>query len=362
MSENTINFDKNVLIISKEDFIKYESLVSKFCGIIINNINETLTKDNILYLTGDIDNLIIDDEIKVYIIEELSFNYKNKYELITLSQLPININNVGVYFNNLFDKDYYNSILSEHEFQILTESNKTTNAFRKGIYLTNVDTELKFNLLRCSSNLSGSTDNFRKTDKEIIDKLNKKAKELFDMPIEFNHVLAQVYENKIINNKEKKSRIKSHSDKTKDMPSQGLIAFCTFYSYNTDNINSLTKLRFKSKKDVDNDNFDVILYPNSVFIIPLSTNRLYTHEISPPILPVDKIPTRLGYVVRCSKTAAIYKDGKTFINNMPLEYPKEEDIIKLKEFYLKENMTSDVIVYDEFNFSLNNGDYLMPTL
>jgi hypothetical protein len=47
----------------------------------------------------------------------------------------------------------------------------------------------------------------------------------------------------------------------------------------------------------------------------LEMNRLYTHEISPSHLPMDLIPLRLGYVIRCSKTKAIYKDNKTYIFN-----------------------------------------------
>ena len=52
-------------------------------------------------------------------------------------QVPINIYNIGVYLRNYFDSnDYFDSLSKEHEFQVLTESNKQTNAFRKGIYLT----------------------------------------------------------------------------------------------------------------------------------------------------------------------------------------------------------------------------------
>ena len=171
---------------------------------------------------------------------------------------------------------------------------------------------LQFNLLRCSTNLKGPTDNFRDTDKEIIGKVNNIVKYYFRDAVELNHVLAQVYENTMtINNngkKERKAKISKHSDKTKDMPKNALIAFCSFYKdYYNGKINNvelkskksnndqydicykgtsmLTILRFILKKEVVNDklakNFDVVLYPNSVFIIPLSTNRLYTHEIVP---------------------------------------------------------------------------------
>jgi hypothetical protein len=57
----------------------------------------------------------------------------------------------------------------------------------------------------------------------------------------------------------------------------------------------------------------VTLYPESAFFMPLSTNRLYTHEIRPSGLDASLLPTRLGYVVRCSSTEAVHKHGQTFI-------------------------------------------------
>ena len=40
----------------------------------------------------------------------------------------------------------------------------------------------------------------------------------------------------------------------------------------------------------------------------------------------------------------------------------DDDMKRLKDLYFIENTTCDNINYDNFNFSLNNGDYLMPTL
>ena len=112
------------------------------------------------------------------------------------------------------------------------------------------------------------------------------------------------------------------------------------------NVTILTKLRFRLKSDVEKSNndllnfpksFDLTLYPNSVFMIPLSTNRLYTHEIIPSTLEVYKIPTRLGYVARCSKTIGIMIGNKTFILNescnnlIELVVPNELDIEKIKQ-------------------------------
>ena len=307
---------------------------------------------------------------------------------------PTNIHNVGIYFKDFFNEDsidYFDLLLKEHQFQILTESNKPTNALRKGIYLTNVtkdnDTDdLKFNLLRCSSNLDGPTDNFRETDLKIINKVTESAKEYFEKPFNLNHVLAQVYTNNMETNK--KAKIKNHSDKTKDMDLSGIMAFCTFYNtqelnkcskksttdtydYVYKNTSVLTSLKFRLKDCVKNDlltkEFEIKLYPGSVFLMPLSTNRLYTHEICPSVLNVEQIPTRMGYVIRCSKTEAIHKNGKTYIINSDNSFtelcePSENEVVRLKDLYYKENTTADIIEYNGFNFSLNKGDYLAPII
>ena len=93
----------------------------------------------------------------------------------------------------------------------------------------------------------------------------------------------------------------------------------------------LTSLRFKLKQIVQNENlpkeFSVTLYTNSVFIIPLSMNILYTHEIRPSVLLIDKILARMGYLIRCSKTAAIFKDNKTYSN-------EDNKYIKLEKNYV----------------------------
>jgi hypothetical protein len=116
--------------------------------------------------------------------------------------------------------------------------------------------------------------------------------------------------------KEKKARIKSYSDKTKDMPRNGVMAFCSLYSddiaqkaevtpdgdYVYKNGSVLTKLRWRLKPSVpeyivrDNllKDFDVVIQPNSLLLMDLRTNLLYTHEIVPPQLPVERVPTCLG--------------------------------------------------------------------
>jgi hypothetical protein len=275
----------------------------------------------------------------------------------------------------------------------LTESNKPGKALRKGIYLSEVRREispeqqemLHYHLLRCSSNLQGATDNFREIDHKVVQRIREAANYVFEQETSLNHVLAQIYENqKKEDNKESKARIKAHSDKTKDMPTNALIAFCTFYDNsnfehlkpsNTDRydwcykgVSGLTRLHFKLKKTVEDDTlvkeFTVVLYPNSVFFIPLSTNRLYTHEIKPSMLNMDKIPTRMGYVVRCSNAEALFVNGQAYLKEngklIPLEDMTQEGMDDLKNSYMEENETEKQVKYGEIRFSMNLGDYQKP--
>lgn len=416
--ENELIYNKHIFICIDDQLSNIDSkytneinhLKKYFCGKIVSNLNNlTLDPNIIVYVSGDIkqnmEKIKISDNV-INIVEELSYNCDGYFEcnFIGIGEIPINVNNVGVYFRQFFDinKNYFDSISKEHQFQTLKESNKPNTAFRTGIYLSKVtqsEDNIHFNLLRCSTNFEGPTENFRQTDNEIISKVNNNIVENFyDKKTNLNHVLAQIYKNTSEGGQNKKSqkkaKIKEHSDKTKDMPRNGLIAFCTFYEnyyegtfndmkikkfnksstdsydYCYNNISVLTRMRFRLKKDVDDNNlvkqFDIILYPNSVFLISLKMNRLYTHEILPSILPIENIPTRMGYVIRCSKTKAVYKDNQVYLidnNNLSkLEKPKEEGIKKLKDAYFKENMTSNMITYDTFYFSLNDGDYQKPNL
>jgi len=404
--------------INKRDYIKnnfFGTIITSYIDAINYNYSDILNKNGYIYACGDIylfHSIITkrcnlqfekyDNIIKV--VKELSYTYERCFNnIISLGEVPINIHNVGIYFRKFFNTDdnYFDLISTEHKFQSLTDSNKPTNAYRTGIYISRVEkineqNDIKFNLLRCSSNFSGPTDNFRNTDNIIVNNVNKISNNIFKNNAELNHVLAQIYENVEINGVDKKAKIKAHSDKTKDMPYNGLMAFCTFYKdyvnnefindnlkhlkqseinqydYCYNNTSALTKLRFKLKQTVKYktkyiDRFDITLYPNSVFLIPLQTNRLYTHEIIPPILSVDKIPTRMGYVIRCSNIEAIYSNTGVFLNKNGqlielIKNPNGEDISKLKNKYFQENTTHDLITYDEFNFSLNRGDYEQPIL
>jgi len=390
MEENEL-LSKAILICydpkNKDDELLY--IIQNFCGKVFLNPNVNQTQGSIYYLCGDIhamkplpDNYVI--------ITPYSYNYKNDERLTHTGKVPINICNAGVFFREFFDKSYYDDIVSNHQFQSLTESNKQGNAYRKGIYITHVSDKedgRHFNLLRCSTNFSGPTNNLKTPDLDILQKLNDISKHIFkDTTIKLNHVLAQIYHNVVIESengkrKDRKARIKEHSDKTKDIPRNGLIAFNTFYKempetkgvkptqigfdrlYKKTSI--YTRLKFKAK-DPSMCDFTIPLYPNSVFIISLKANRLYTHEIVPPSLSVQLIPVRMGYVARCSNAPAVHYMGKTYLlkNNEKVELEREtpEKIKQLRNMYKKENVTTDIIEYDELNFSMNEGDYTKPLL
>jgi hypothetical protein len=290
----------------------------------------------------------------------------------------------------------------------------------------------RFRLLRCSTNLEGPTEDFKEPDYEIVNVLNTMTPYLFGKSSAcnrteaanpwfnltevanlrfnltevanpwFNHVLAQIYHNSRSGppgrTKEHRARIAKHADKTKDMPPDGLMAFVTLYRgddafkalkpSNPEDpydlfyrkTSALTRLRFHVKEDIDRlmmttlglpATFDIVLYPGSVFMMALDTNRLYTHEIVPPALPVERLPTRLGYVVRCSDQEAFFDSSSDQVllidktdpsNTYPL-LPLTDDKAKaLRASYVKENQTSKWVDYGFVDVSFNQGDYLRPLI
>ncbi len=353
-----------------------------------------------VYLCGDVSG-ISDRQLRaaaqVFVIRELSHGHREDvgtpWTLVDVGRVPIRVHGAGVYYRRFFelDADHFERIRAEHAFQSLTESTKPGSAHRSGIYLTPVTRhgdELHFRLLRCSTNLSGPTENFRPTDAHIVEALNREADAVFRNHAPLNHVLAQIYHNTpaTTERKQSKAKISAHADKTKDMPANGIMAFCTFYDrldrlrpladdafdYGVNGVSGLTKLHFRLKEPAaEHDGaalppqFTLTLYPGSVFFMPLSTNRLYTHEIRPSTLDAESIPTRLGYVVRCSNAEAVHKDGRTFLKMagdlVQLEPPTPAGMDELRRLYAKENTTSSFIDYgDEFLFSMNTGDYVAP--
>ncbi|MEU9047853.1 MULTISPECIES: hypothetical protein [unclassified Kitasatospora] len=353
-----------------------------------------------VYLCGDISGISgrrLRAAARVFVIRELSHGYREgldePWTFVDLGRVPVRVHGVGVYYRRFFGlgADHFGRIRAEHAFQSLTESTKPGTAHRSGIYLTPVTRngdELHFRLLRCSTNLSGPTEGFRPTDAHIVEALNREAAAVFRGQAPLNHVLAQIYHNTLATaeRKQSKAKISAHADKTKDMPDNGIMAFCTFYDgldklqplaedvfdHGVKGASGLTKLHFRLKEPTEGRDgvalppqFTLTLYPGSVFFMPLSTNRLYTHEIRPSALDAELLPTRLGYVVRCSSAEAVHKNGHTFLkvagDLVQLGPPTPAGMDELRRLYAEENRTSSFIDYgDEFLFSMNTGDYVAP--
>lgn len=331
------------------------------------------------------------------VVEDLAENIpENHQNRITSDELPTKVFGVGVFYNKMpylpRGINLFSAIQSAHTLQDLRESDKEGVSFRKGIYLSDVDYftngDLMFNVLRCSTNLDGPTDRFTCVDKVLLEALNTASHNCFDNAATINHVLLQRYENK--NNK--KAAIKEHSDKSEDMPSNAVMAFVTTYDPSTmppeakqegndwkyKKTSVLTRLQFRLKEGVTPtkdmpDAFDVLLYPDSVLFIPLSTNRLYTHCTKASVLPFDKIPERSSYVARCSNVQVLHCAGDN--TNYVIIDPKtgkkkamqpitEESKEWLRNKYLEENRTAAVVDYgsEPILFSMNKGDYLKPNV
>lgn len=396
--------DDTATILVAPSGLRDDEAIKDFFGSVISP--EDVVSDSVglahkdVYLCGDI-SAIDGDRLRVaarvFIVRELSHGYDENVDkawtVVDLGRVPVRVHGVGVLYRRFFepDVDYFGRISAEHAFQSLTESTKPGTAHRSGIYLTPVTQDgddLHFRLLRCSTNFSGPTESFRPTDTRIVEDLNREAAVLFREPAPLNHVLAQIYHNTsaTAERKQSKAKISSHADKTKDMPANGIMAFCTFYEdldklqplagdafdYGHKNVSGLTKLHFRLKDSAGEHDgvalpaqFTVTLYPGSVFFMPLSTNRLYTHEIRPSMLDAGMLPTRLGYVVRCSNAEAVHKSGQTYLkigdDLVELEPPTSEGMDELRRLYAEENKTSSFIDYgDGILFSMNTGDYDAP--
>lgn len=353
-----------------------------------------MSDEHRIYVVGDLSSIEANVSKNVVLVSDLSVNFEHildspKVQLQKSGRVPRLVHGVGAFIPQFFAENFFHHIVREHAFQSLTESNKPGTAHRTGIYLTpvtrsSVDNSSQFHLLRCSSNLSGPTGNFGTTDTLIVDALNEAAQNLFSAHAPLNHVLAQIYHNTPATDEQKQTKavIKAHADKTKDMPVDGIMAFCTFYDrldhlhkidnfdFGLNGVSALTKLYFRLKDPAFAEHgfvrqFTVTLSPNSVFFMPLTTNRIYTHEIRPSALDAKVIPTRMGYVVRCSKSIAMHLPGKgTFLKTAAglekMEAPTTEQMQSLRALYAQENATTNLIDYGTLLFSMNRGDYLEP--
>lgn len=382
-----------------------EELKKALCGVVVSDVSQLPTLgDKTVYLCGNIaaaGGVPLAGAHRVFVVRQLAHGFDESslpWPVVDVGRVPILVHGVGVFYRRFFDggEPRFQDVQSEHTFQRLTESTKPGTAHRSGLYLTPVDDrgdEAHFRLLRCSSNLSGPTVGFSATDDAIVGALNREAPFVLSGVATLNHVLAQIYTNTPASGpgqKQTKAKIKAHSDKTKDMPPNGLLAFCTFYDdvrhlspmghdpfdRGHKGVSGLTSLVFHLKACAAERpdcrtlprRFKVPLHPDSVFMVPLSTNRLYTHEIRPSTLGAALLPTRLGYVVRCSSTEAVHRGGCTFLrarngHELRLGPPTAASMSVLRGLYVEENVGDKRVDYAQhgpFLFSMNQGDYLRP--
>jgi hypothetical protein len=387
------SFASPYVLVVIEPKVEIDHIKEKFFGAVCESF-EDCPRDAIVYFYGDYAEYERFWQLKhahmpVRVIAG-SYNYDPDLVMVVqLGEVPIDVHGVGVYFREFFPskRQWFTEIEAAHTFQSLTESNKPGTAYRSGIYLTPTkatERGTEFHLLRCSSNFKGSSDNFRDVDCAIRHKVQEAANEILSKRVHLNHVLAQIYTNRHISGKQRKAKIKEHSDKTKDMPKDAAIVFCTFYKglskYQYKNQTTLTKLRFKLKNPERYarlaPHFDLELHPNSAFFITLRTNRIYTHEIVPSALSIDQIPTRMGYVMRCSNTLAVHRDGTTYIiedgkeaqlretqlRETQLHEMTDSERKEIKKLYALENATDAHVVYPETYSSMNQGDCMAPFL
>ena len=373
--ENTIDYYSNILLVCHphEDY----SIVDNFCGHVIfhNFAHDNYYKfspQKTYFLCGTIDHYTHESCKYIFFVKECcNPTPVDSPYTISKDSLPINHHGVAIELRNVFSQydHLFTTVKRCHHFGELTESTKTNKAFRTGLYMSNVvksdNEQYSFNLMRCSSNFSNATENFRFVDRNIIQTVQSKCDTLFEEPVSLNHVLAQIY-----NNLEdmKRATLKAHSDKTKDMAiDSGVIAFCSFYDVEPLDERSCSRLKFKLKDKEDMSmvkTFTLTLLPNSVIIIPLSTNRLYTHEIKSSLGTYPS--TRMGYVIRCSKQRAVSRNGETFLlmdngDECCLTKPNPEEIVHIKGLYLAQNNETE---YPDFmpvlSHSLNEGDFMTP--
>jgi hypothetical protein len=338
--ENKLLSNKHVLIYNcDESQVELEYIKKNFCGRVLCNINSFTNReiDVWIYVYGNISSLKIKTPGPIFQIDSLI----QEYPTIAPAELPININDIGILFRRFFDINYF-SQLKVRERTLASNIRKNG----KGVY---------FNLLRCPANFDMRTRNFNQCDRDIITRVNHIANLFFEQNVHFNH--ASIYDTKNL-------VARDFSFSTQDMDRNSLIAICIFYEHEKELIP--IKLRFTPKKCFlsagDLLPIDITLYPNSLFIFSLETNRLYTHKIIPGTGPA---PASLEYVIRCSNAKAVFKNHVTHIineNGTPaeLQIPPTGEIKSLEEQYLHEATEHSVIKYDKVYFSLNAGDYEIP--
>jgi hypothetical protein len=321
---------------TKTNAVSFMDFAAQFFGTWVRNINDTPTNPDVyagvIYVAGDV-TLIrkYTKDMRIVIIQDFSTRFKASDVCVNSWELPRWVHDIGVYIPRAYVAGFYQQITVDHQFRT---SNKPGISHRSGIYLSRVketETSIVYNIMRCSTTFKAPTDAFTDTDECIVQEANRHLNHCIHQCSDFNHVLAQLYTNTIVDGRQIKAKLPAHSDKTEDMPVHAAIGFATFYDLSNRkdeydyNNNELARMQFLSKTcKTRMKTIEVLLEPNSLLIIPLHTNQLYTHEIVPPVSTIDKVLTRIEYVMRSSNVEANFNKNtnKTSITRANRKIPQ----------------------------------------
>jgi hypothetical protein len=401
-TEAVFNQDKHVLIYGNPsestNLDDFNYIVNNFCGRVyhVSCLPDSIrnTKfDGKIWAMGDLKDMPKGQPLQVIGDHSTFENWSDMWTKTDDGQVPINVDGIGVFFRRSTNLSLFKSLLSGHKMFTLTETNKAGTAHRTGTYLSPMtchDGSIEYKYLRCSTNLDGPTQEFNEFDNQIVVQVNGLMNDYFTGAELMNHVLMQLYNNTVVDGKQVKARISSHADKTKDMPEGGVMAFVTLYD-----LDELAKLGslpgmvtsrfdmkmngksifptllFKPKADIPHlKEQSIPLYPGSVFIMSLSSNRIYTHAVVPAVGEVAHLPTRLGYVARCSNRTAKWQEDGTYVKYddtwhqmLPTDSEEaSEEASVVRNLYFQENTTMNCIEYGQWYSSFNKGDYMKPMM
>jgi hypothetical protein len=401
-TEAVFNQDKHMLIYGNPsestNLDDFNYIINNFCGRVYHAscLPDFIQNkfDGKIWVMGDLKNMPKEQHLHVIGDHSIFENWSGMWTLTDSGQVPINVSGIGVFFRQVTNWNLFKSLLSGHKMFTLTETNKAGTAHRTGTYLSPMtrheDGSIEYQYLRCSTNLDGPTQEFNEFDNQIVVQVNSLARDYFTGAEPMNHVLMQLYNNTVVDGKQVKARISSHADKTKDMHERGVMAFVTLYDL--DEMNKLGSLPgmvtsrfdmkmngksifptllFKPKADIPHlKEQSVPLYPGSVFIMSLSSNRIYTHALVPAVGEVAHLPTRLGYVARCSNRSAKWQEDGTYVKYgdtwhqmLPTDSEEaSEEASVVRNLYFQENTTMNFMNYGEWHSSFNKGDYMKPVM
>lgn len=391
---------------------EFVRLTQKFCGQVATSLtldSVTFHTSSLVYYCGDVTQLDLTKFTKysqVFLVKEFCTNIPEnaQFPVIRYGEIPLNVHGMGVLVRDAFpmETDWYDEVTKAHNWQHLTVHNNKSDAHRLGTYLCEVkdngNGEYDYLLMRCSTNFRGPTQCFQDVDRFLLRRATQLLQPYFKQQVKLNHILAQMYVNG-----QTKAGISRHADKDEDfekdeksgkVASHCMIVFISLYEgyvngtfpklklersredhfdfvYGKGGETALTGLEFNRKQQLEfpehtPHSFVVRLPPNSVLAIPLYTNNLMTHGTVASKLPSALIPTRLGIVPRTGGCVAKWRDGKTWLWNSTtrsweaLHPATWKEIQLLKDKYKTQNFSDQDPQYEEFFFSMNEGDYEAP--